>query len=145
MDEVTGKSKLLYEKETFKLNGIAFRIQNQLTRFCREKQYCDLYEQELVIAKIPYQRELTIGDSGNRLDFLVFNHIPLEMKAKPFILKDDYYQMQRYLQALNEDLGLIYNFRDQFIKPKRVLRLTKTYPQSSVDPDIIRKSGSEPL
>ena len=51
------------------------------------------------------------------------------MKAKPFLLKDDYYQMQRYLQALNADLGLIYNFRDQYIKPKRVLRLTKTYPQ----------------
>ena len=143
MNEVNVKSKLLYEKETFKLNGIAYRVQNQLGRFSREKQYCDLYEKELIFEKIPYQRELPVGDSGNRLDFFVYNHIPIDMKAKPFLLKDDYYQMQRYLQALNADLGLIYNFRDQYIKPKRVLRLTKTYPQSSVDPDTIRKSGSE--
>ena len=136
---------MLYEKETFKLNGIAFRVQNLLGRFGREKQYCDLYEQELLAAKIPYEREVTIGDTGNRLDFFVYNHIPLEMKAKPFLTKDDYYQVQRYLQTLNEDLGLIYNFRDSIIKPKRILRLTKTYPQSSVDPDNIRKSESEIL
>ena len=145
MVEVDAKTKLLYEKETFKLNGIAYRVQNQLGRFCREKQYSDLYEKELIFEKVPYERELTVGDSGNRLDFFVYNHIPIEMKAKPFLLKEDYYQAQRYLQALNEDLGLIYNFRDQYIKPKRVLKITKTYPQVSVDPDIIRKSGSENL
>ena len=60
MNEVNVKSKLLYEKETFKLNGIAYRVQNQLGRFSREKQYCDLYEKELIFEKIPYQRELPL-------------------------------------------------------------------------------------
>jgi hypothetical protein len=64
------------------------------------------------------------------------------MKAKPFILKDDYGQMQRYLQALNLELGIIYNFRDRYLKPKRILRETRKNPQISADPDIIRKSGS---
>jgi GxxExxY protein len=145
MNTVGGKNKLLFERETFKLNGIAYRVHNLLGRFAREKQYCDCYEQELIREKVPYVREVTVGDTGNRLDFVVYNQIPLEMKAKPFILKDDYYQMQRYLQVLSADLGLIYNFRDRFIKPKRILKLTKKYPQSSVDPDTIRKSESEQI
>jgi GxxExxY protein len=139
--------KLLYEKETYKLNGIAFRVQKLLGRFAREKQYCDQYEKELKNENIPYQRELTIGDSGNRLDFYAYNLIPVEIKAKPFILKEDYYQTQRYLQALNSDLAILYNFRDRFLKPKRTLRETRknSYLQQSADPDTIRKSGSEKL
>lgn len=142
MDE-TSKSKLLYEEETFKLNGFAFRVQNELGRFCREKQYCDAYEKLLIENKIPSQRELIIGDTGNILDFYVFKSIPLEMKTKPYITKEDYYQMQRYLQVLNAELGIIYNFRDRYLKPKRILRETRKNPQVSVNRDSIRKSGSE--
>jgi GxxExxY protein len=125
MENIKGKVKLLYESETFLLNGLAFKVQNEIGRFGREKQYCDLYEKLLIESKVPYERELVIGDSGNKLDFLVFNCIPLEMKAKPYILKDDYYQIQRYLHALNAELGVIYNFRDRYIKAKRILRETR--------------------
>ncbi len=137
--------QLLYENETYKLNGIAFRVQKELGRFAREKQYCDIYEKYLIEAQIPHQRELTVGDSANRLDFLTYHRIPIDMKAKPFVIKEDYYQMQRYLQSLNAELGLIYNFRDIYIKPKRILRETRKHPQLSADPDSIRKSGSEIL
>jgi len=64
----------------------SFRVQNELGRFAREKQYCDLYQKYLIELGIPQQRELTIADTGNRLDFLVYNRIPVEMKAKPFRL-----------------------------------------------------------
>ena len=141
MEQLGGQSKLLFEHKTFKLNGIAFRVQKELGRFAREKQYCDLYEKFLIADQIPYKRELTIGDSGNRLDFFVYHLIPIDMKAKALILKEDYYQMQRYLQAVNAELGIIYNFRDKYIKPKRVLRETRKNPQLSADPDDIRKSG----
>lgn len=129
------KSKLLYENETFKLNGIAFKVQKELGRFAREKQYSDLYEKFLIAENVNFKRELTVSGTGNRLDFLVFDIIPIDMKAKPFILKEDYYQMQRYLQTLNAELGIIYNFRDKYIKPKRILRETRKYPQLSVYPD----------
>lgn len=142
MQQLGEKSKLLYEDQTYKLNGIAFKVQKELGRFAREKQYCDLYEKYLIEAAFPYKRELTIGDSGNRLDFFIFDCIPVEMKAKPFLLKEDYYQTQRYLQILNSELGIIYNFRDYYIKPKRILRETRKNPQASVNPDSIRKSGS---
>src|SRR5205085_464592 len=97
----------------------------RIGRFCREKQFCDEYEKELIEASIPYKRELVVGDSGNKLDFFVYDCIALEMKAAPYILKEDYYQTQRYLQALNLELGIIYNFRDKYLKPKRILRPIK--------------------
>ena len=47
----------------------------------------------------------------------------LELKAKKVITKDDYYQIQRYLQMLNIKLGLLVNFRNRYLKPIRVVRI----------------------
>ena len=58
---------------------------------------------------------------GNIADFIVDSKIVVDMKAKKFITKDDYFQMQRYLKASNFELGLIINFRAPHLKPKRVL------------------------
>lgn len=68
-------------------------------------------------------REYPIGETGNIADFLIENKIIIEAKAKQFILKDDYYQIQRYLQASNIKLGLLVNFRNKYIKPKRIIRI----------------------
>ncbi|HAZ16716.1 MAG TPA: hypothetical protein DCY49_02335 [Candidatus Jacksonbacteria bacterium] len=78
--------------------------------------------------KIIYQREFLIESlavnlsQGNRVDFFIDNSILLDLKAKKFITKADYYQMKRYLQASNLELGLIINFWHPYLKPKRVLR-----------------------
>jgi len=45
----------------------------------------------------------------------------VDFKAKRLITKDDYYQMQRYLKSANIKLGLIVNFRQKYLKPKRIL------------------------
>jgi len=45
------------------------------------------------------------------------------VKAKPLILKNDYYQTQRYLQALNIKLALLINFRNRYLKPIRVIKI----------------------
>ena len=47
--------------------------------------------------------------------------IPLDFKAKAFITREDYYQMQRYLNAANLELGIIVNFRPYQLSYKRVL------------------------
>jgi len=73
--------------------------------------------------KIPYQRELSKEQDGNRIDFLVDEKIILEIKAKKFVLKEDYYQIQRYLQAFNKKLGLLINFRNRYLKPIRIIRI----------------------
>ena len=37
-------SKIIYAELSYKLNGILYEAQNQLGRFCREKQYGDIIE-----------------------------------------------------------------------------------------------------
>lgn len=83
----------------------------------------------MVISRIKYKREIKISFKleqgseihGNILDFLVENKIIIECKAKKFITKQNYYQIQRYLQSTNLELGLLVNFHERYLKPKRVL------------------------
>jgi len=73
--------------------------------------------------KIPYKREFKIDKTGNIVDFLIDDKIILEIKAEPLILKKDYYQAQRYLQALNKKLASLVNFRNRYLKPLRIIRI----------------------
>ena len=119
-------SKLIEPELSYELIGLCFKVHKKLGRFCREKQYCDEFEQQLQAAGLDYKREYEIQNlktdspKGNKVDFLV-KRIILDFKAKPFITKDDYFQMQRYLQAADLKLGLIANFRNYYLKPKRVI------------------------
>jgi hypothetical protein len=62
MANLIKQNKLLYEQETFKLNGIGFKVHKEIGRFGREKQYCDLFENFLIAESIPYKRELQVWD-----------------------------------------------------------------------------------
>lgn len=118
-----GKKKinLLYEDLIYELRGSLFEIQNELGRFATEKQYADLFEAKLKHHRFNYRREQRVGDSGNIADFIIEDKIVVEFKAKPFLLKKDYYQLQRYLESTQLKLGLLVKFRSEFLNPKRVL------------------------
>ena len=115
--------KLIYPELSYLLTGVCFEVHNQLGRFSREKQYCDMLEEKLKSLHVPHKREYTVNDSGNRIDFLIDDQIVMEIKARSTVSKDDYYQIQRYLQTLNKKLGLLVNFRNRYIKPKRIIRI----------------------
>ncbi len=122
-DTNTTGGKLIYPELSYLVVGVCFEAHNQLGRFAREKQYCDAIEQKLKSAHIPYRREYQIPHTGNTVDFLIDDKITLEVKAKRLILKEDFYQLQRYLQASAKKLGLIVNFRNRYLKPIRVIRI----------------------
>lgn len=117
--------EVLYPELSYKINGACFNVHNKLNRFCREKQYADELEVELDKCGVKYKREFRINTdkkfTGNVADFIIEDCIVLELKAKNIITKDDYYQLKRYLITLNKKLGLLINFRDTYLKPKRVL------------------------
>lgn len=121
-------SKLIYPELSYKTNGILFKVHNELGQFCNEKQYSDLVEQYLKSLNLYYEREKVLPPSfenelkgRNKVDFLIDNKIILELKVKRFLTNEDYYQVKRYLNALNKKLGILVNFRRKFITPKRVL------------------------
>lgn len=111
----------------FKITGCCYKTHNKLGRFCSERQYCDELEQQFNSAGLQNIREAEIrklvpnAPKGNRVDFIIEGKIPLDVKAKKLITKEDYFQMQRYLQAADKKLGLIVNFRMTYIKPKRII------------------------
>ncbi len=124
---------LIYHELTYNLNGIYFKVHNQLGRFGKERQYGDAIEMLLKEKGVAYKREYEVSFmldgnpvKGNRVDFIIEDKIVLELKAKPLISKDDYLQMKRYLTASGYKLGIIVNFRQQYLKPRRVLNPNST-------------------
>ena len=122
------KSKLIYQELSYKINGILFGVANELGLYKNEKQYCDAIERFLKVAGINYEREkiLPVSFNGersgrNKVDFLIEERIILEVKAKPFVTRQDYYQTRRYLGALSKKLGILVNMRRYALAPKRVL------------------------
>ena len=118
-------TNLVYPELSYKITGILFETHNQLGRYCREKQYQDTIEEILKTKNICFEREKRTSvlekDFSNIADFIVENKIIIECKAKPFITKQDYYQLLRYLKASNMRLGMLVNFRNRYLRPKSIV------------------------
>ena len=132
MELFIGNKELLYPELSYELNGILFKVHNDLGRFCNEKQYGDAIEKILKEKEIPYHREYVIPQSfdgemkgRNKVDFLIKGKIILEMKTKSHIERRDYFQIKRYLTAANLELGILVNFQCYHLVPKRVISRTK--------------------
>ncbi len=120
-------TKVIYPALSYQINGILFQAKMELGDYLNEKQYCDCIEQKLKNAKVIYEREKILPPSfegeknRNRVDFLIEDKIVLEVKTKRFLARSDYYQIKRYLVCLNKKLGIIVNFHQKFVQPKRIL------------------------
>ncbi len=114
---------LIYGDLTYKINGILFSAHNELGPYAREKQYGEVVKRLCKEKGLLFESEVRIGDSQNIVDGIVEKSVLLEFKAKRILTKEDYYQTQRYLQETGLDLAILVNFRDKYIKPKRIVRI----------------------
>lgn len=128
MDANDADTRIIERERSYLLNGLLFRVHNELGRFCVELQYADALEQLLGQNAIRYEREkiLPISFEGerpgrNRVDFLVDDRIVVELKAKTLLERQDFTQVLRYLEAMRCRLGILVNFREKALKPRRVL------------------------
>ncbi|MDO8619877.1 MAG: GxxExxY protein [bacterium] len=123
--------ELIHSELSFAVVGLCYDIHNELGRFAKEKQYADGLEEKLKSEDIPSLRELRIGNTNNIADFLVDDKIILELKSKRFLLREDYLQTQRYLQATGVLLGILVNFGGKYVRTHRVVKIE----HSSRNPD----------
>jgi len=118
------QKEIIYKDLSYQLGGIFYAVHDTLGRYTREKQYGDLLEKILKEKGIKYEREKLISKTGediNRADFIIENKIILELKTKLFITREDYYQTKRYLEFSDLFLGIIINFRQKYLNPKRII------------------------
>lgn len=120
--------KVIYKDLSYKISGLLFYIHNKLGRFSKEKNYADALELVLKENDIPFSREQALSTdilskklNLYRYDFLIDNKVLLELKAKDLVSKDDYFQVLKYLKLNNMKLGLLVNFREKYLKPRRIL------------------------
>jgi len=127
------EGEIIHKELSYKITGLCFKVHTELGRFCREIQYSNRFEELLQENKLNYKREIEIksfnneSPNGNRVDFIVEDKIIIDFKAKKFITKEDYFQMQRYLRGADLKLGMIINFRSPHLKPKRVLNSNNNF------------------
>ena len=128
MTNLQMQNKIFYPELSYQVTGILFAVHNELGRFCNEKQYADGVEKHLQDDGLAYEREkiLPISFDGetagrNKIDFWIEDAIILELKAKRILTKEDYYQTKRYLVTLKKKLGILVNFQQKYLTPKRVL------------------------
>lgn len=122
------KTEILFKDLSYKICGLFFSVHNDLGRYRNEKQYGDALEFLLKESGTNYAREkaLPISFTGenerrNIPDFIIEDKIIVDLKAKDIIAKEDYFQMKRYLVSYNKKLGLLVNFRQKHLYPKRIL------------------------
>lgn len=124
----TNKNPLLHPELSYKICGLCFAVHNSLGRYLNEKQYYDAFEELLKKNKIEYVREKPLPpsftgelDRRNIPDFIIEDKVIVDFKAKRLVTKDDYFQMKRYLVSYGKQLGLIVNFRQKYLYPKRIV------------------------
>jgi GxxExxY protein len=96
------------------LEDLKLKDNIKFEKYLKKDKYNYLRETEL-------NKTFNSGINGNIPDFLIENKIIIDFKAKKFIIKEDYYQMLRYLEIANLPLGIIVNFRNTYLKPKRII------------------------
>lgn len=121
-------SHLIYPELSYRITGVLFQVHNTLGRFAKEAIYANAIEQILLAEHIPFIQEPVLHvdsviskDLGLfRPDFIIADVIVSEIKAKQVITKEDYAQLLRYLRFTNKKPGLLVNFRNKFLKAKRI-------------------------
>ena len=122
------EGKVIYKKLSYSINGLLFKVHNDLNRYKNEKQYADYFETLLKKNRYNYKREhkLNLSFVGEKVgrnicDFIIEDKIVVELKTVKFITSEDYFQIKRYLSCSGLRLGILVNFRQKYLTPKRVL------------------------
>ena len=105
-------------EKTSNVIGAAIEVHRHLGPGLLEKAYLECLCEELRLRRTQFQRELRIPvnykgkalDCGYRIDLLVDEEVPIELKGVETILPVHDAQLLTYLRLLNKRVGLLINF-----------------------------------
>ena len=109
---------------TYAINGAAIEVHRMLGPGLLESAYEECLCRELTLRGIPYQRQYPLPvvykgvrlECGYRLDLLVANCVPVEIKALEAIHPVHIAQLLTYLQLGGWHVGLLINFNVEVLK-----------------------------
>jgi len=126
--QINTNEKVIYQKLSYKIVGVLFKVHGELGGRYQEKYYQRAIEEELKKSNIRYKKEISVDLKYNNkkigkyiLDFLIENRIILEIKTVPKLHPEDFRQVLAYLKAKNIKLGILANFRGSKLVFKRIL------------------------
>ena len=109
--------KLLYSNESFLIRGSCFEVYKQFRNSQKELVYKRSLAQELKEngLVVEMEKQIPVFYKGKKVgvyipDLLINNQIIIELKAKPFIHKEDIQQFWYYLKNSEFKLGFLINF-----------------------------------
>ena len=110
------EEKIIEKELSYKLVGIFFEIQNELGRFCRERQYADLLEKKFIKEKLNFKKEYPIEIADRKSNFI---DISDQILNRPFTSGTDsfYNQVRRNVKSRH---SLNYFFIDEVSFPAAV-------------------------
>lgn len=110
-------AEFLYPQLSYAIRGACFRIYSKFRNTQKESVYQKALAEEIKKLGLLSEREkqLPIFHLGVKVgtyvpDIIVDNQIILELKAKPFLHKDDIRQFWHYLKNSDFKLGFLINF-----------------------------------
>ena len=128
--EITNNNDYPLQELTSKIIGLGVEIHKILGAGFLEIVYKDAFEYEFTLNQIPFTREeefkieykTTILKHKFYADFIVFDNVILEIKAKEGgIAEEDYAQAINYLKCSGCKIALILNFAKLKLEIKRVI------------------------
>jgi GxxExxY protein len=116
-----------YSELTGKIIGCAMKVHSSLGNGFQEVIYQRALEIEMLIEKIPFEREFNMPIyyrdhhiGTRRVDFLVEGLISVELKAVIKLEDVHYAQAINYLEAYNLEIGLLINFGERSLNFSRL-------------------------
>ena len=122
-------TELLYQNQSYEIIGACMKIHSALGCGYKEAIYQDALEVELSIKKIAFIREkkFEVIYEGIVLkhhfvaDFVVYDHIIVELKSSKEIINPFIAQTINYLKASGLNLGLVINFGNASLQTRRIV------------------------
>ena len=122
-------AEIIYKDDSYRIIGSCLKVFNKLGSGFLESVYQEALEIQFKQDKIPFVKEKKLRiqfddiqlDKFFKADYVCFDNIIVELKATPFIHKNDIAQVLNYLRATDIRLGILVNFGEKSLAYKRIL------------------------